>query len=61
VAVPYVRDNLRRGECGDAEHMREATEDASGVPVDSVSLRELRHVRDETVPRRLLPVSLVSW
>jgi len=38
----YFRDNLWRGECGDAEYMREVTEDALGVPVDSVSFRELR-------------------
>ena len=38
----YLRDNLWRGECGDAEYMREVTEDALGVPVDSVSFRELR-------------------
>jgi len=38
----YFRDNLWRGECGDAEHMREVTGDALGVPVDRVSFRELR-------------------
>lgn len=38
----YFRDNLWRGECGDAAHMRAVAEDALGTAVDAVSFRELR-------------------
>ncbi|WP_135362961.1 LWR-salt protein [Halosimplex halophilum] len=38
----YFRDNLWRGECGDAAHMRAVAEDALGMSVDSIDFRELR-------------------
>jgi hypothetical protein len=38
----YFRDNLWRGEFGDAAHMRDIAEDALGMPVDSIDFRELR-------------------
>ncbi|WP_436929587.1 LWR-salt protein [Halosimplex halobium] len=38
----YFRDNLWRGDCGDAAHMRDVAEDALGMPVDSIDFRELR-------------------
>ncbi|WP_436910262.1 LWR-salt protein [Halosimplex marinum] len=41
----YFRDNLWRGECGDAAHMREVAEDALGMSVDSIDFRELRTTR----------------
>lgn len=41
----YFRDNLWRGECGDAAHMRAVAEDTLDVAVDSVDFRELRTTR----------------
>lgn len=38
----FFRDNLWRGELSAPEHFRELTEDALGVPVESVAFRELR-------------------
>ena len=38
----YFRDNLWRGECNDAEHMRDLTERILDAPVSSVEFRELR-------------------
>ncbi|MFB6270097.1 MAG: LWR-salt protein [Halobacterium sp.] len=37
----FFRDNLWRGEIGDHDHFRELTEDALGVPVESVEYRAL--------------------
>lgn len=38
----FFRDNLWRGEAGDHTHLRDLTEEALDVPVDSVSFRELQ-------------------
>ena len=38
----FFRDNLWRGEVGDADYFRELTEEALDVPVTSVSFRELQ-------------------
>jgi hypothetical protein len=38
----FFRDNLWRGELTDADHFRTLTEEALGVPVESVAFRELR-------------------
>lgn len=38
----FFRDNLWRGELADERHFRDLTEEALGVPVTSVSFRELR-------------------
>jgi hypothetical protein len=38
----YFRDNLWRGECNDAEHMRDLTGRILDAPVSSVEFRELR-------------------
>jgi hypothetical protein len=42
----FFRDTLWRGEVNAPDHVRELTEDALGVPVESVEFRELR--TDET-------------
>jgi hypothetical protein len=42
----FFRDNLWRGECNDAAHFRELTEEALGVSVESVTFSELQ--TDET-------------
>lgn len=41
----FFRDNLWRGEIGDDQYFRDLTEDALGVPVTSVSFRELQTTR----------------
>jgi hypothetical protein len=38
----FFRDNLWRGEANDEAHLRETASEALGVPVESVSFRELR-------------------
>jgi len=38
----FFRDNLWRGELADPDHFRTVTEEALGVPVVSVSFRELQ-------------------
>jgi hypothetical protein len=38
----FFRDNCWRGELNDASFFREETEDALGVPVDSVTFQELQ-------------------
>ena len=38
----FFRDNLWRGAVGDEPYLREVTEEALGVPVDSVAFSELR-------------------
>jgi len=38
----FFRDNLWHGDLSDPEHFRDLTAEALGVPVDSVSFRELR-------------------
>ena len=38
----YVRDNLWRGAVGDEPYLREVTEEALGVPVESLAFSELR-------------------
>lgn len=35
----FFRDNLWRGDVGDPDHFRELTEDALGVPVETVEYR----------------------
>ena len=38
----FFRDNLWRGAVGDEPYLREATEEAPGVPVESIAFSELR-------------------
>ena len=38
----FFRDNLWRGAVGDEPYLREATEQALGVPVESIAFSELR-------------------
>jgi hypothetical protein len=38
----FFRDNLWRGEVNAPDHLRGLTEDALGVPIESVTFRELR-------------------
>ncbi len=42
----FFRDNLWRGELGDPDHFRGLTEDALGVPVDSVTFRAFETDRE---------------